>query len=130
MEVYEKINALIVARGMTKSEFAARLVALRPILRSTGETPGASTIMHYLNGTRELKIELIPYIAEVLGVFEQELFDEGRTLDYLARPSGEAGRVANIIALCKYAPDKLLAKIEAVLENNKECVLRNIKELD
>ena len=47
---------------------------LEPKLKSTGEIPSEQTIYGYINGKGELKIELIPYIAEVLEVDEQELF--------------------------------------------------------
>ncbi|MDD5401361.1 MAG: helix-turn-helix transcriptional regulator [Sulfurimonas sp.] len=50
------------------------LQAIELKLKSTGEIPSEQTIYGYLNGKRELKAELIPYIAEVLEVDEQELF--------------------------------------------------------
>jgi transcriptional regulator with XRE-family HTH domain len=54
------------------------LILLNPILKSTGETPSSSTIYGYLNGNREVKIELLPYIAKVLDVSIAELFDENQ----------------------------------------------------
>ncbi|MDR1912648.1 MAG: hypothetical protein LBQ52_09950 [Helicobacteraceae bacterium] len=76
MNVVDKINALIADRGISKSQFAQALMELEPRLNSTGETPSRSSIYHYLNGARELRVELIPYIARVLGVNENELFSE------------------------------------------------------
>ena len=36
--------------------------------------PSLPSIYNYLNGNREIKAELIPYIAKALEVSEQELF--------------------------------------------------------
>jgi len=74
MEVYERINNLIKQKHFTKREFAKRLRDLEPKLHSTGEIPTEKTIYKYLNGSISIKIELIPYIAEVLQINEQELF--------------------------------------------------------
>jgi len=74
MEVYERINSILQTKNITKREFAKRLQNLEPKLKSTGETPNEKTIYKYLNGTIAIKIELIPYIAEVLHIPEQELF--------------------------------------------------------
>ena len=61
MEVWEKMNYLIAEREMSKKEFINKLLDLKPILKSTGETPSYNTINGYLYGKRELKVELIPY---------------------------------------------------------------------
>ncbi len=74
MEIFERINKLIKENNLTKREFAKRLRDLEPRLNSTGEIPSEKTIYKYLNGTISIKIELIPYIAEVLQITEQELF--------------------------------------------------------
>jgi len=74
MEVYERINILIKEKNFSKRDFAKRLRDLEPRLHSTGETPSEKTIYKYLDGSIAIKIELIPYIAEVLNVTEQELF--------------------------------------------------------
>ncbi len=74
MEVYERINLFLEEKNLTKREFAKKLQDLEPKLKSTGETPTEKTIYKYLNGKIGIKIELIPYIAEVLQVNEQELF--------------------------------------------------------
>lgn len=74
MEVYERINNLLKEKNITKREFAKRVQDLEPRLNSTGEIPSEKTIYKYLNGTIAIKIELIPYIAEVLQITEQELF--------------------------------------------------------
>ena len=76
MEIYEKINLLIRENGLNKKKFALLLLALEPKLKSTGEIPTIKAIYAYLSGDVALKIELIPYIAEVLEIPEQILFDD------------------------------------------------------
>ena len=103
MDIIEKINYLIKEKGMSKKEFAHALQNLEPTLKSTGSVPNIQTIYGYLNGKRELKVELIPYIAEVLGVQEQELFsfDIEYATSYDLRYSKEA---REIIDLLYYTP--------------------------
>ncbi len=74
MDMYEKINHFINKKNLTKREFSKKLRDLEPKLKSTGEIPTEKTIYKYLDGSISLKIELIPYIAEVLQITEQELF--------------------------------------------------------
>ncbi len=74
MDIYKRINSLLQEKNLTKREFAKRLRDLEPKLNSTGETPTEKTIYKYLDGSNAIKIELIPYIAEVLQITEQELF--------------------------------------------------------
>jgi transcriptional regulator with XRE-family HTH domain len=107
MEVWEKINYLLEENKITKQEFAHKLVALEPNLKRTGESPSTQTILGYLYGKRELKIELIPYIAEVLGVSEQELFtfDLEYACNHNYRQSKE---VREIIELLQYAPNTVV----------------------
>ena len=78
MNITEKINNIIDEKGLTRKYFVNQLILLNPILKSTGETPSSSTIYGYLNGNREVKIELLPYIAKVLDVSIAELFDENQ----------------------------------------------------
>ena len=78
MEVFERINSLLEEKKLTKREFAKRLRDLEPRLNSTGEIPSEKTIYKYLNGTISIKIELIPYISEVLQITEQELFTHNK----------------------------------------------------
>jgi len=114
MEVWEKINYLIEEKGFTKKAFISKLLILEPKLKSTGETPSASTINGYLYGKREIKVELIPYIAEALQVSEQELFtnDIEYSSDYNARYSKEA---REILDLLQYAPKKAVEDIKNYL---------------
>ncbi|MDD2509452.1 MAG: hypothetical protein PHS78_10500 [Aliarcobacter skirrowii] len=76
MELYEKINLLLKEKNLNKKNFALKLIALEPKLKSTGEIPTVKAIYGYLSGDIALKIELIPYIAEVLEIPEQFLFDD------------------------------------------------------
>ena len=110
MEFYEKVNYLIKEQNMTKKEFANKFFALNPRLRTTGEPPCLSSIYSYLTGKREIKVELIPYIAEVLGVSEQELFsfDIEYACEYNHRYSKE---IREIIGLLQYAPKMTIENI-------------------
>lgn len=79
MEIYEKINFILKERNVTKRWFAKRLRELEPKLKSTGEIPTEKAIYGYLNGASNIKIELIPYITEVLHIDETELFTQHTT---------------------------------------------------
>lgn len=74
VNIIDKINFLLEEKGISKKEFVDKLQKLEPKLKGTGEIPSEQTIYRYLNESRELKVELIPYIAEVLGIQEQDLF--------------------------------------------------------
>ena len=118
MEVWEKINYLLEEKNMSKQDFANRLIELEPRLKRTSETPSTQTILGYLYWKRELKVELIPYIAEVLGVSEQELFNfniEFAT-DYNYKQSKE---VREIINLLSYTPNSIIVHIKTQLEKYK-----------
>lgn len=67
---------MIREKKLNKKEFALKLIELEPKLKSTGEIPTIKAIYGYLSGTNAIKIELIPYIAEVLEIPEQILFDD------------------------------------------------------
>jgi transcriptional regulator with XRE-family HTH domain len=107
MEVWEKINYLLQEKQISKQSFIHNLLALNPILKRTGEPPSKKTILGYLYGQRELKIELIPYIAEVLGVSEQELFsfEVEWSSEYNVRYSKEA---REILSLLPYVPHSIV----------------------
>ncbi len=119
MEVWEKINYLLEEKNITKQEFANRLVALEPKLKRTGESPSVQTILGYLYGKRELKIELIPYIAEVLCIDEQELFrfDIEYATEYNLRYSKNA---REILELLQYAPKIMVEHMINVLRKFKK----------
>jgi len=75
MYILHNILELLNSKNMTKKEFVTRLINLEPKIGFKSETPSQRTIYLYLQGKREIKADLIPYIAEVLGIAEQELFD-------------------------------------------------------
>jgi len=115
MDIIDKINLLIEQREMTKKLFASKLQNLKPILKSTGDVPSLQTIYGYLGGKRELKIELVPYIADVLNVDEQELFnlDIEYASDYNMHKSKE---VRKVVELLQYAPKPFITKLIESLE--------------
>ena len=118
MEVWEKINYLLEEKKISKQEFANRLISLEPKLKRTLETPSSQTILGYLYGKRELKVELIPYIAEVLGVSEQELFNFNieYATEYNYKQSKE---VLEIVDLLPYAPNSTIEHIKTQLQKYK-----------
>jgi transcriptional regulator with XRE-family HTH domain len=128
MEVWEKINYLLEEKKITKQEFANNLIALNPSLKRTGEAPSTQTILGYLYGKRELKVELIPYIAEVLGVDEQELFrfDIEYATEYNLRYSKDA---REILDLLQYTPKPMLEQIKMVMRKFKKAHEEGIREL-
>lgn len=119
MEVWEKINYLIKEKQMSKKEFIEKLLALEPKLKATDEIPSFTTINGYLYGRRELKVELISYIAEVLGVSEQDLFtfDLEYAQNYNYKQSKE---VREIVELLPYAPISVVAHIKEQLQKYKK----------
>ncbi len=128
MEVWEKVNYLLDEKKITKQEFAQKLVALEPKLKRTGESPSSQTILGYLYGKRELKVELIPYIAEVLGVDEQELFrfDIEYATEYNLRYSKDA---REILDLLQYTPKPMIEQIKTVMRRFKKSYEEGAKEL-
>ena len=118
MEVWEKINYLLEEKKISKQEFANRLISLEPKLKRTLETPSSQTILGYLYGKRELKVELIPYIAEVLGVSEQELFNFNieYATEYNYKQSKE---VLEIVDLLPCAPNSTIEHFKTQLQKYK-----------
>ena len=76
-------------------------------------------ILGYLYGKREIKVELIPYIAEVLGVSEQDLFtfDLEYAQNYNYKQSKE---VREILELLPYAPVSVVEHIKEQLQKYKK----------
>lgn len=128
MEVWEKINYLLEEKKITKQEFANNFIVLKPSLKRTGETPSTQTILGYLYGKRELKVELIPYIAEVLGVDEQELFhfDIEYATEYNLCYSKDA---REILDLLQYTPKPMLEQIKTVMRKFKKMYEEGTREL-
>lgn len=128
MSIIDKINFLLVEKGISKKEFADNLRKLEPKLLATGESPSEQTIYRYLNGSRELKVELIPYIAEVLSVSEQDLFtfDLEYAQNYNYRQSKE---VREILELLPYAPSSVVLHIKEQLLKYKSLHAESTKPL-
>lgn len=128
MEIIDKINYLIKEKNLQKKDFVKMLQEIEPKLKSTGEVPSEQTIYGYLNGKRELKVELIPYIAEVLGVDEQELFrfDIEYATEYNLRYSKDA---REILDLLQYTPKPMLEQIKTVMRKFKKTYEEGMKEL-
>lgn len=138
MQIYERINSIIKSKGLKKKDFLERFTALEPRLKSTGEIPSVPTIYNYLNGTREIKAELIPYMAKALEVSEQELFldDSAEFLKDFIKKQGEGENadekskaVVKIIELCEYASTPMLERLIEILEQNKQASLKNMKRM-
>lgn len=129
MEVYEKINIILKNKNVTKRWFSSRLIELEPKLKSTGEVPTEKAIYGYLNGTSSIKIELIPYIAEVLNVSENDLFSvndecfsknhDGFVSDNKVIYGDVSDEIEKLITLLPYASKPLIKKLIKQLEENK-----------
>ncbi len=135
MEVYEQINLLIEEKGLTKREFAKRLIALEPKSKRTGETMSEKAVYAYLSGKSVINADLIPYIADTLQVSEQSLFVENektrvRLIKYLLESLSDKEkkviekfyidalmpeRYGDIVTLLPYASQSILEKIEQSL---------------
>ena len=103
MAVYEKINEILKTKGLSKKEFALRLIAKDVKLKNTGEVPSEKVIYAYLSGRISLRIELIPTIVEILNISEQELFDDSqgkriKLLHHILRnPSEQEQQTASLL---------------------------------
>ncbi len=124
MSILERINAILKSKNMSKRELVNRIIALEYRAAKTGEIPTESSIYAYLNGTIELKADLLPYIAQALNIYEQELFSSEaksqKILQKIYRNNIE--RYAEIIDLLEYVSPKTLETLEAILEKNKASV--------
>lgn len=147
MEVYEKINEILKNNKLSKKSFSLKLIELEPKLRNTGDIPTINALYSYLSGDVSLRVELIPYIAEVLNVPEQVLFDDSnrarmKILKYILDDINSQERnflinklnlketnienenvqkdiVNSINDLLKYAPEPFLKNIEQTLKDFK-----------
>jgi len=128
MDIIDKINYIIKEKNISKKDFANQLQALEPKLKRTGNIPNIQTIYGYLNGKRELKVELIPYIAEVLNIQEQELFtfDIEYSTEYNVRYSSEA---REILELFSYAPKILRKDIKDLLFTVKKSYENKLEDI-
>ena len=135
MAVHEQINLLIEEKGLTKREFAKRLISLEPKSKRTGETMSEKAVYAYLSGKSVINADLIPYIADTLQVSEQSLFVENektrvRLLKHLLESLSDKEkkviekfyidalmpeRYGDIVTLLPYASQSILEKIEQSL---------------
>jgi len=140
MEVFEVINKILDDKRLSKREFAQKLIELEPKSNRTGETISESIVYSYLTGKTAIKSFLIPYIAEVLDIPEQLLFEDTpkvrrRLIQYLASNLTSEEKyylnttinnnsnigIQNIICeLIQYAPEPMLKKIEQSLLDIKD----------
>lgn len=128
MEFYEKVNFIIKEKGMSKKEFAQKFLSLHPRLRTTGEAPSIGSVYSYLQGKREIKVELIPFIAETLQVTEQELFSYD--IEYAATFNHRYSKeIREIVDLMQYAPKPLIEHIKDTLQKYKLEYLKDKKNL-
>ena len=122
MEICERISEIADEKGVTKRELVKRIIELEPRLKRTGESPSESSIYNYLNGYREIKVELIPYIAEALGIFEQELFlcNERDKQRFYKKLASENELDPELGELLQYASPALILHIKQLLQESKE----------
>lgn len=119
MEIHEKIEYLLKEKGIKKVSFVKKLLALEPKLKRSGLVPTEQTIYRYLSGSREIKIELIPYIAEVLEVGIGELFEFD--IEYASGQNIRYSRqIREIIELFAYVPNVTIEKIKRELLEYKK----------
>ena len=89
-----------------------------------GEVPSVSSIYAYLNGNIELKADFIPFIAEALGVFEQELFSPSsqnaqKIIEKLYKRQLNLHRYYNILENLEHLTPKTLEILEKIANENK-----------
>ncbi|MCX2716881.1 helix-turn-helix domain-containing protein [Helicobacter sp. MIT 21-1697] len=121
MKVVERINEILKEKNLSKKELAHRLIDLGLRANKTGESPTISSIYAYLNGNIDLKADMLPFIADALGVYEQELFSEDskRILRkfYLQNPI--FAKYSHIVELLEYISPKSLETLERTLTSYK-----------
>lgn len=126
MKVIERINEILKEKNLSKKEIANRLIDLGLRANKTGETPTISSIYAYLNGNIELKADMIPFIAEALGISEQELFsgtDSHRILHKIYARNPLYNKYNHIIELLEYISPKSLETLEKTLLSYKQKTL-------
>lgn len=145
MEIHEKIVDILRIKNISKRDFAKMLIEREVRSKRTGEVISEKVIYAYLNGTVSIRAEMIPAVCSVLGIIEQELFDESeskyikllhkilknpteferQTALLLLKDSNEHNIIQNtqfqkISELLDYAPPMVLKQIIATLEKYKE----------
>ncbi|RLA75306.1 MAG: hypothetical protein DRG11_02025 [Epsilonproteobacteria bacterium] len=150
MKVYERVNLYLKDKNINKIEFYKKLLELEPKLESTGEPPSQTSVYAYLNGQVAIRIELVPYIAQVLEVPEQLLFADSphsrklyirhikdtMTQDEVdiwhsdthpetkTQDSIDYKRFDSIHDMLQFAPDMFLKQLENTLKDYKSLTLK------
>ncbi len=111
--VVDKILEILKNNKITKKEFATKLIDLNPKVGIKSEPPSQRTIYLYLQGKREIKADLIPYIAEVLHINEQELFRNNYDALHVSEPTIQYKTTKNtleheLIDLLPYVPEAMI----------------------
>lgn len=126
MKVVERINEILKEKKMSKKELANRLIDFGMKSNKTGEIPSLSSIYAYLNGNIEIKADMIPYIADALGIYEQEFFsDSKQALKIMIKIYDDKinySEYEKIIKLLEYLSPKTLKILEELLIQNKKRV--------
>lgn len=124
MRVKERINEILKEKNISKRELAKRLINLDMRASKTGETPTESSIYAYLNGNIEIKADMIPFIADALGVFEQELFGDKKQSEKILKRlyiNDELSyKYREIIELLEYLSPKTLEILLNSLKQNRQ----------
>lgn len=116
MKTHEKLANIIKKRGLTKKEFSQKLINLSPNVNRVGETPTVSTIYGYINGRISMPLDLVPYVAEVLDISEQELFDTSASVNK-----------KYFLYLLENSSDEELLRYQKILSNKLFLSTSNIK---
>lgn len=125
MKVVDRINEILKEKKMSKKELVERLINLDMKTNKTGEVPAKSSFYAYLNGKIELKADMVPFIAEALGVFEQELFindkeKSTKAIKKLYEKEYKDNDYKKIIDLLDYLSPKSLQTLENALSQNRQ----------
>ncbi|TKX31489.1 helix-turn-helix domain-containing protein [Campylobacter estrildidarum] len=124
MKVVDRINEILKEKNISKKELANRLINLGMKANKTGEIPTLSSIYAYLNGNIDIKADMIPFIADALGIFEQELFSDKKEENFkiinkLYKNKPLHQNYAELIELFEFLSPKNLEILEEILLENK-----------
>jgi len=134
MEVYEQINQLLEEKGLTKKEFAQRLIALQPKSKRTGETMSEKAVYAYLSGKSVINADLLPYMADALDVPEQALFEDNektrlKLLKHLLQTSSQKEKDVSASYFLEHIAPKSHSDIVNLLQFASETSLKKIEKL-
>ena len=144
MELYENINLILKENKLSKKDFA---IKLQEILEKENynKIPSDKSIYTYLSGKVPLKLELLPYIAQVVNTPIEFLFDNSgnsriEILKYICNDLREDEKVyinyklnlpklnsskeiySSINELFQYAPEQFIINVEDSLQQFKRLV--------